>query len=115
MSFENLRTKRSIYIYELDRMFDSAEEVSKILDLNADDVTESLIYRKGEIAGLHLAWGDHIYPHHWRKVRVVESGKIFLSDYHAAYHFHVTYSSIRNAIKLRNGKFRNVHLEYVKE
>jgi len=81
VSFENLRTKRSIYIYELDRMFDSAEEVSKILDLNADDVTESLIYRKGEIAG----------------------------------HFHVTYSSIRNAIKLRNGNFRNVHLEYVKE
>lgn len=107
--------KEPIYVYELDKVFDSPLDLAIAFKTDEELVLSTLRHYQDTYLGMHLAIDRKLKRSKWRPVRILETGETFLSSAHVAYHFYVTQGAITNALRTWDKHFRNYHLEYVQE
>lgn len=103
-----------IYVYEINKSFDDPFDFADQYGVSIIDIGNAL--RSGTTCnGMHIVRDGNLRRNLWRPIQIVETGMIFPSETHAAYHFGVSKMMISKVMHSYDHKFRNYHLEYVKE
>lgn len=103
-----------IYVYELDKTFYNRFEFASLNGIPMFAVDYALKFGT-TCKGMHVAYDGNLRRSMWKPIRIAETGMIFPSFTHVAYHFGVSEARISQVMHSWDNKFRDYHLEYVKE
>lgn len=110
-------TNEAVYIYELDEVHPSPQELAAYFEVSPDYILDCLDKSTSTHAalcrGFHICWDARRRPSLYKPVRIVEKDLVFPSVRHMSYFYRTDIREIYHALQRPDGFWDGWHIEYV--